>query len=222
MGGVLYRPSVASSGEPVSSYKANCSLRTVLDSSNYSSYALPKYGGGLVEGVITCWRVEPHLDNNDRCGTATNRWQAVHAVEGYYDGEVYIRQGKNLNLRASSGSTDTGDIVFWDGAGSELQRIWTMYGELRCRDLNGYNARIIWTENQVNFAAGSGTVSSSWTSVSFSKTFASPPKVVACYAADFTGDSGSIKVRNITTTGFQWVIGGSFSSRTANWIAVLA
>ena len=36
-------------------------------------------------GVISCWRVEPHLDNNERCGTTTKRWQAVHALEGLFN-----------------------------------------------------------------------------------------------------------------------------------------
>jgi hypothetical protein len=83
------------------------------------------------------------------------------------------------------------------------------------------NGNFVWHSGNANFAAGSGTVSSSWTSVSFSKTFASPPKVVACYAEDFSGDSGILKVRNVTTTGFEWIIGGSFTSRNANWLAIL-
>lgn len=68
--------------------------------------------------------------------------------------------------------------------------------------------------------AGSGTVTSSWAGVSFGRTFAGVPNVVAGYNADFSGDSGIIKVRNVSTTGFEWVIGGSFTSRNASWIAV--
>jgi phage minor structural protein len=42
-------------------------------------------GAISASGVVSCWRVEPHLDNNDRCGTTTKRWQAVHALEGYFN-----------------------------------------------------------------------------------------------------------------------------------------
>ncbi len=118
-------------------------------------------------GVITCWRVEPHLDNNDRCGTATKRWQAVHALEGNFN---------NLTIGANT-----------------------------C------------------WAAGSMSLTTaSWATVSFGKTFPSAPRVFGQYTHDFTGDIGMLKIRNISTTGFQATIGGSgFSGIAANWFAIL-
>ena len=118
-------------------------------------------------GVISCWRVEPSLDNNDRCGTASKRWQAVHALEGYFN---------NLTI---------GSNTCWAAGGMTL-------------------------------------TTASWTSVSFGKTFPSAPRVFGQYTHDMSGDIGMLKIRNITTTGFQAIIGGSgFSGIAANWFAVL-
>ena len=131
-------------------------------------YTGPITSGAIAaDGVVSCWRVEPHLDNNDRCGTTTKRWQAVHALEGYFN---------NLTI---------GSSTCW--------------------------------------AAGSMSLTTaSWTTVSFGKTFPSAPRVFGQYTHDFTGDIGMLKIRNISTTGFQATIGGSgFSGIAANWFAIL-
>lgn len=62
--------------------------------------------------------------------------------------------------------------------------------------------------------------SSSWTHIDFNKTFSYQPQVVI---TPYTSATGVIagKVRNITTTGFDAVVGGSISgSITFNWIAI--
>ena len=41
MNGVIYKTNTSNSSEPTSSYKSTCSLKTILDSSNWSSYAAP-------------------------------------------------------------------------------------------------------------------------------------------------------------------------------------
>jgi hypothetical protein len=124
-------------------------------------------GAVTAEGIVSCWRVEPHLDNNDRCGTSTKRWQAVHALEGYFN---------KLTI---------GSNTCW--------------------------------------AAGAMTLTTaSWASVSFGKTFPSAPRVFGQFTHSFTGDIGALKIRNISTTGFEATIGGSgFSGISANWFAVL-
>jgi len=127
---------------------------------------------------------------------------------GLYDGAGTYEAGMDLGYNDLAG--------YWEFklyAGDDWLTI--IDGEFR------FNGDSVWYQGNANFAAGSGTVSSSWTSVSFSKTFASPPKVFAGYAEDFSGDSGILKVRNVTKTGFEWVIGGSFTSRNANWLAIL-
>ncbi len=66
-----------------------------------------------------------------------------------------------------------------------------------------------------------GLNTSNWVTVTFNRTFSSPPKVVAMYSQDFSGDLGPLKVRNITTTGCQMTIGGSGQTgREADWIAI--
>jgi len=71
------------------------------------------------------------------------------------------------------------------------------------------------------FKTGTMTLDcSAWVSVSFGITFSVIPKVFATYQQNFTGDVGSIKIRNVTTTGFKAIIGGSgFSNITAVWLA---
>lgn len=124
-------------------------------------------GAIAAEGIVSCWRVEPHLDNNDRCGTSTKRWQAVHALEGYFN---KLTIGSNTCWAAGTMSLTT----------------------------------------------------SSWTTVSFGKTFPAAPRVFGQYTHDFTGDIGTLKIRSITTTSFQATIGGSgFSGISANWFAIL-
>ena len=67
-----------------------------------------------------------------------------------------------------------------------------------------------------------GLNTSAWSSVSFGKTFSSVPRVVATYNRDITGDVNELKIRSVTTTGFEITIGGSgFSSWEADWIAIL-
>ena len=137
-----------------------------LNNNSLSCGALSS-GAIAASGVVSCWRVEPHLDNNDRCGTASKRWQAVHALEGYFN---------RLTIGANT-----------------------------C------------------WAAGSmALTTSSWSYISFGKTFPSSPKVFGQYTHNFSGDIGELKIRNITTTGFEAIIGGSgFSNISANWFAIL-
>ena len=60
---------------------------------------------------------------------------------------------------------------------------------------------------------------SSWVSVSFAITFRSAPRVVLTSYSDVSGSENG-KVRNITTTGFEAVIGGSGSNASYNYIAL--
>jgi len=79
------------------------------------------------------------------------------------------------------------------------------------------------TKTQIEFDSGTMTLTTaSWTSVSFNKTFPAVPRVLGQYTHDFAGDIGTLKIRSITKTGFQAIIGGSgFSGISANWFAIL-
>ena len=72
-----------------------------------------------------------------------------------------------------------------------------------------------------NIDCGSGSCSSSgYSQVNFNKTFASEPKVV-CTPNTSTNGVIAIKIRNVTTTGFEATIGGSgFSTQDFDWIAI--
>lgn len=66
-----------------------------------------------------------------------------------------------------------------------------------------------------------GTINNStWTKVSFGKTFPSTPAVVATGVSNVTGESYA-KVRNRNTTGFEIIVGGTGTSNIFNWLAVV-
>lgn len=98
-----------------------------------------------------------------------------------------------------------------DGSGSGLD----------ADKLDGYHATQIYN-NAVTHCVRRGTVNlndSSWTQVNFSSAMPGIPTVVLTVN---TSNSGSIvgKVRNVTATGFQGVIGGSGAASDFNYIAI--
>lgn len=77
--------------------------------------------------------------------------------------------------------------------------------------------------DSVSLQTGTGSINSnSYVTITFPKEFSSIPNVVATYAAQSMADGapGPIKIKTITTTSFQAVIGGSWSGNMPiQWIA---
>ncbi|MCW4012797.1 MAG: hypothetical protein NWF07_07370, partial [Candidatus Bathyarchaeota archaeon] len=70
-------------------------------------------------------------------------------------GDVSIRNGNNLTLRAATGSSDAGDIVFQNGDGVETFRLWMQAGtDYPAFRVNGGSTQEIWTSG--NDGTGSG------------------------------------------------------------------
>jgi len=72
---------------------------------------------------------------------------------------------------------------------------------------------------------GSGTASSSATNISYGVTFSAVPKVFATWSKTggaVSGDWGTLKVYNKTTTGFTIAAGGSSpsSAQAFDWVAI--
>lgn len=66
-----------------------------------------------------------------------------------------------------------------------------------------------------------GTITNAtWVAVSFGKTFASIPSVVATGTGNVAGEAYA-KVRSVSTTGFEIVVGGTGTSNTFGWIAFI-
>lgn len=80
-------------------------------------------------------------------------------------------------------------------------------------------------EAKSNIACGSGTINSNtFTHINFGKTFASIPKVVATYVQSNwpSGQIGSIKINNLSTSGFDATVSGSWSGDVGiNWMAMV-
>ncbi|PKQ69401.1 hypothetical protein BZG01_00235 [Labilibaculum manganireducens] len=55
----------------------------------------------------------------------------------FFSGSITIKNGRDFILRALAGSIDSGDIVFEDGSGVELHRLYSGFGTLNYRALAG-------------------------------------------------------------------------------------
>ncbi len=77
---------------------------------------------------------------------------------------------------------------------------------------------------QKKIFTGSCVASSSGTAIDYSAAnFTEVPFIIATYSkasSPFSGDSGALKVSNKTTSGATIEIGGSFSSRDVDWVAI--
>lgn len=96
-----------------------------------------------------------------------------------YSGALTITNGRDLHLRAVSGSTDSGDVIFEDGNGSEVARIWQASGELNTRFNIGPTYKIWHAGNfRAPYAGDETEVSVSGTTETLVKTL----RVVKCSA----------------------------------------
>lgn len=73
---------------------------------------------------------------------------ALPTSGGTMTGALTISQGQDFCLTAPSGSTDSGDIIFNDGSGNELARIWQSSGSLWTRFNGQGNHVLIHTGNK--------------------------------------------------------------------------
>lgn len=70
-------------------------------------------------------------------------------------GNLTIGNGKDLTLQASSGSEDSGDLIYANGSGAEIGRLWMSEGALHFR--NGANAAmadVLHTQNYTSYLNG--------------------------------------------------------------------
>ena len=85
----------------------------------------------------------------DTLATVTARGSSTTGsitVNGY----LTVAAGADLNLRAVSGGTDTGDIVFQDGSGNELHRLWQGSSTLNYRTNAGTTYQLWHSGNLTN------------------------------------------------------------------------
>lgn len=168
--------------------------------------------GGMPPGISGTGPARPFIP---RVGT-----DGVMEVGQYIDWHVTSGDGLDNKARTSIDNNGTllhnGNTVWasnTDGPGSGLD----------ADMVDGIHAAALVPTAKIAAGHVTGLGTASWTSVSFGKTFANIPRVVATYQQDTTGDVNELKIRNVTTTGFQITIGGSgFSGREADWIAIEA
>ncbi|MBW8380964.1 MAG: shufflon system plasmid conjugative transfer pilus tip adhesin PilV, partial [Youngiibacter sp.] len=133
------------------------------------------------------------------------------------DGGLNIGAGTDVNLYASGSSpSDPGDLVFRNSSGSELSRLYHLSDGLYYR-LNGSGGGKVFTNEFLR----NGTVyltNSSWTSVSYSY-LGGTIRVLGMGITNVSGES-YMKVRNISSTGFEAVVGGTGTANTFNWVAI--
>jgi hypothetical protein len=96
---------------------------------------------GTTSGATITFGANPACSAEWRVGigyAAASVWEDVFAItrgsllrmhmtndaKSYWYGDITISEGQNLNLRAATGSTDAGDVIFSNGDGSEAHRIY--------------------------------------------------------------------------------------------------
>ena len=94
-------------------------------------------------GYITGYTEVDTLASVTARGASTT---ASITVNGY----LTVAGGADLNLKAASGNTDTGDIVFQDGSGNELHRLWQGSSTLNYRTNGGTSYQLWHTGNLTN------------------------------------------------------------------------
>lgn len=121
--------------------------------------------------------------------------------------------------------------LLWNGAGGGTINIGNMLntpliqltgiGEYAGTTVIGSNFIQTQSINAGNIDRGSGTCSTSTTSISFNKTFKTVPNVVATPNTTINGVI-ALKIKNVTTTGFQILIGGTQITDDVDfdWIAI--
>lgn len=94
MSGVIYKTNISNLSEPTSSYKSTCSLKTILDSGNWSSYAAPAshthsylpLTGGTMTGILY-----PQRNTSYTTGQARRIILSTGNPSGGGNGDVWIK-----------------------------------------------------------------------------------------------------------------------------------
>ncbi len=110
------------------------------------------------------------------------------------NGYTTIAGGADLNLRAAAASTDSGDIVFQDGSGNELHRLWQGSSTLNYRTNGGTTYQLIHTGNYNSYSPTltGGGASGTWgISITGNSATTSAVSGTTNYIAKFTG-SGTV------------------------------
>ncbi len=114
------------------------------------SYANPAWITSLAWSKITgAPAFLTSYTETDTLATVTARGSSTTGsitINGY----ATLTGGADLNLKAASGSTDTGDIVFQDGSGNELHRLWQGSSTLNYRTNGGTSYQLWHTGNLTN------------------------------------------------------------------------
>jgi hypothetical protein len=120
--------------------------REVLHSGNYNSYS-PTLTGGGASGT---WGINvTGTAGSETLATITGRGSTTSTAITI-NNFLTVGAGADFNLRAASGNTDTGDIVFQDGSGNELHRLWQGSSTLNYRTNGGTSYQLWHTGNLTN------------------------------------------------------------------------
>lgn len=152
--------------------------------------------------------------------TAYNKANTIDGGLGWYSSD-----GMTLRAPGTPGGVPEIDIDI----NSSHALVRTPYSDLTV-NANGHNINLngnVLVNGSAlhDMACGSGTINSNaFTHINFGKTFASIPKVVATYVQSNwpSGQIGSIKINNLSTSGFDATVSGSWSGDVGiDWIAMI-
>lgn len=151
--------------------------------------------------------------------TASGNHEFYSSSNNYASAPVEIRE-VGLVSTAQSSESYAPSLAFHWGGRTEGSIYMTSTGVLKWGDPT--TGKDIWHSGLVNFATGRGTYNSSaWVAVSFGKTFPGIPRVQLTPNSTVVGVLAP-KVKNVSTTGFEAVMGGSVGTVVCDWVAIWA
>ena len=103
--------------------------------------------------TVALWEGAGSVTDSETLGNApitVSGNNTTFAGSGNFGGSVNIKSGRDLILTASSGSTDTGDIVFYH-TGAEAHRLWSGTDTLNYRTDGGTTYQLLHSGNYSNY-----------------------------------------------------------------------
>ncbi len=172
-------------------------------------------GSGLDADTVDGTHLSSLLTNG--AWTASGNHEFYSSSNVYSNAPVEIREVGLVTTSQSSESYAPSLAFHWGGR-TEGSLYMTASGVLKWGDPT--TGKDVWHSGLVNFAAGQGTYNSStWVAVSFGKTFPGIPRVQMTPNSTVAGVLAP-KVKNVSTTGFETIMGGSVGTVVCDWMAI--
>lgn len=149
--------------------------------------------------------------------TAASLWRMDSTGAVTQAGALLINNGANLIIQAASGSTDSGDIVFRNGSGEEVHRLWDNGGDGLSHRYNAGTAYRLLTAGNYNSYSPSLTGSGASGTWGISITGNSGYASYSGYAPLLSNSGQYVWSASTTPTGYSQGVQTSFVRNNEGW-----